>query len=557
MTVAHLPPKLGEFVVRDRVYAHKWGNTIKFIGPNGPGFALLPFPDVLGAPTAKDALAQQVNYLVALEHVPCLLATQGAVERDGGVLVFVEPVEGTLLSDLLTKRGTGFGTRGSAGLIAQVTGALLATGAVHGTITADSIVIGRDGRPRLLDLALGPPSAFAARAGVLGEVGIAPEIRHGSGFGPRSDVYGVGALLYACLVGKPLVEGGPRPSDVVPGLLPEIDQVIARACHRDPDERFASVASLREMLIDLMGEGVASLDAPRAATAPMRAMTGPIELPDDPALAAALADTNEKWLITKGNVDFGPFALAAVIEQIRSGDIVAGHLLMDKDSGARMAVEEHPQLAGMVEAARRERDDARRAKAEADHAKKHKKTNAALYGGIGVGILLVALATGLWIRRAGDAATDVAGVGALKEAELQVTLSAPKKPPKKVKQGGGSNGSAAGKTRAGGGGPLGSDDDVDTLDLSDDSEGGDETLDMDTIFAVYSKRGSALGRCLGGSGSATVSIVIDGPTGKVTSCKVNDSRTGQLAECITSVMRGLSFPAVNGRRTRAEFEISL
>ena len=34
------------------------------------------------------------------------------------------------------------------------------------------------------------------------------------------------------------------------------------------------------------------------------------------ALAAALADTTEKFLISKGRLDYGPFSLADVVAQI-------------------------------------------------------------------------------------------------------------------------------------------------------------------------------------------------------------------------------------------------
>ena len=84
----------------------------------------------------------------------------------------------------------------------------------------------------------------------------------------------------------------------------------------------------------------------------------------DRALAAALADTTEKWLISKGRLDYGPFSLADVVKQIEKGEIVAGNIIMDKDTGARSDVGEHPLLGPMVDAARQRLDDQRRAQAE-------------------------------------------------------------------------------------------------------------------------------------------------------------------------------------------------
>jgi hypothetical protein len=82
---------------------------------------------------------------------------------------------------------------------------------------------------------------------------------------------------------------------------------------------------------------------------------------------------------------------------------------------------------------------------------------------------------------------------------------------------------------------------------------------MGTIYNVYSRYGSQLGGCMSrsGTGYALISIIIDGPSGKVTFVRVNGQKGGALAECIGRVMRSMKFPPVNGTRTRAEFDINL
>jgi hypothetical protein len=95
------------------------------------------------------------------------------------------------------------------------------------------------------------------------------------------------------------------------------------------------------------------------------------------------------------------------------------------------------------------------------------------------------------------------------------------------------------------------------LDLSGDDDGGSETLDMDTVYGVYARYGGALGGCLGKTGatSATIAIIIDGPTGRVNWVKVNGQQSGPLYGCLAGVMRSMRFPTIDGPRTRAEFEI--
>jgi hypothetical protein len=97
-----------------------------------------------------------------------------------------------------------------------------------------------------------------------------------------------------------------------------------------------------------------------------------------------------------------------------------------------------------------------------------------------------------------------------------------------------------------------------SLDLSDDSDE-TETLGMDKVYAVYSSYGRQLGGCLAanGGGSATIGIIIDGPSGKVRWVKVNGQQSGGLYNCINRVMRSMQFPKINGPRTRAEFDIGV
>jgi hypothetical protein len=95
--------------------------------------------------------------------------------------------------------------------------------------------------------------------------------------------------------------------------------------------------------------------------------------------------------------------------------------------------------------------------------------------------------------------------------------------------------------------------------MSGDDDDGSETLDMGTVYGVYSKYGGQLGGCLqsGGEGSASIGIIIDGPSGKVTWVKVNGKQAGGAYACLSRVLRAMKFPSIHGPRTRAEFDISL
>ncbi|MBK9033316.1 MAG: protein kinase [Myxococcales bacterium] len=502
-------------------------------------------------PEIVRAIETQATRAAACTELRNLSATLGAGFEDGLLYVITEAEDGPTLREVLARKhassGAGLPARGAANVIALVAEALRASGLIHGALTSESVTIARSGRVALADLALGPAHAAAIAAGLVEAPGyLAPELGRGEAPTTATDVYGVGALLYDALVGRPLARGGPRPSEAAPAVAPEVDELIARACAERPDRRFASAAALRELVVDI-------LMSPEEDDGDDVALTS---IPIPPALEAAMADGHERWLVSKGHFDFGPFTMKAIVEQVLHGQIHHGHVLMDKDEGGRAKVDEHPLLGPLVDAAKQVRDDARRAHAEVKQQASERKRGVALYGVIGLGVAAAVGAVWLVVTTLTSAKKQqVQGVASVAEASLDVKVSAPKAPPRKGSGGGG------GRRSGGGGGGRGgnSGDENLALDMSDDGDGGSETLDMDTVYGVYARHGSQLGRCLQktGASSASISIIIDGPSGKVTWVKVNGEQSGALHGCLAGVLRGMKFPPIDGPRTRAEFEIGV
>lgn len=506
--------------------------------------------------TAVQMRAPKVSQLTDHRNVS---PTFGAGFENGYLYIVTEAEEGPVLRDVLDRKfaasSVGLPPRGAGNVIALVAQGLISTGGLfHGALGDESVIVSRGGRIVITDLALGPALCAAIQAGAVKAPGwIAPEVQRGEPPGPASDVYGLGALLYDALVGQPLTRGGPRPSEAVPGIPPEIDEIIARACAEKPDRRFGSVESLRELVMDTLCRGVEEEEERVGADGPPIAQAPKVQLTISPALEAAMQDEHERWLVTKGRFDFGPFSMKGVVEQIQSGHVHHGNVLFDKDEGGRMVVEDHPLLGPLVEAARQQRDDARRAQAEVKHQSTERKKGVTLYGFIGAGVV-AAVVVVYFIITALSAAKNkkVEGVDTLASASLNVTVSEPKIPAKKPRTGGGTRGGGFGKGLPGGNDTL-------ALDLSDEDDGGSETLDMGTVFSVYSRYGNRLGGCLQktGNSNANISIIIDGPSGKVSWARVNGESKGPLHACISGVLRSMKFPSINGPRTRAEFDIGI
>jgi len=422
----------------------------------------------------------------------------------------------------------------------------------------------------VIDIALGAGVIAAVQAGLIpSESSLAPELLNGTAPNGPADVYAIGALLYESLVGSPLERGGPRPSDVVEGVTTQIDEIVARACHRDASKRFGRADVLGEVVTEALNKGgaVKTAHVPKIEAGPAlgQQVSLAAEIAGSPAasnsmvdraLATALADTNEKWLITKGRLDYGPFSLADVVAQIEKGDIVAGNIIMDKDTGARVDIGEHSLLGPMVEQAKQARDDARRAQAEVAVQKADKKRGALLYATIGAGVIgfaAIVYFVVLPAMKASDDSKKIETVSGLGGATLKVTFSEPKKPPPSPKRTGGH--------RTGGvGGPGGKNvDEGMSLDLSDENDEGSDALNMNVVYGVYSRYGAQLGGCMASTGehNANIYININGPSGRVQAVRINGKTAGPLYNCLSRVLRGMQFPTIKGPRTRAEFDISV
>lgn len=535
-------------------------------------------PAIAAHPDVKQELIAGVRAAAGQPAHPNVVKTLAAGLTGDVLWVAVEPIDGNCLRDLLAAKADRRFDPKIAGNVGKAIAAPLST-QPHGAFAAESVVINRQGVIRIADFALAQGTCAAMRAKLIPSSGAwAPEVVAGHPPADASDVYGLGALLYEILVGGPLRTGGPRPSEAVPGTSVQIDEVIARACHRDPVSRFGSLLSFGEVIGEALGHGGAlteltravgatptSTQIPRPVVAAAAPATTPTPVPApvraiirDPALekalAVAMADTSEKWLVTKNGLDYGPFSLADVVQQIDKGEIVAGHTIADKDTGARAQVGEHPLLGAMVGQAQQRINDARRAQAEVSAQTKAKRAGAALYVTIALGVAAAAVAVYFIVQKArGSSETKVETVSTLGAGSLPVNVSLPKAPPKRPKSsgGGGGGGNRDNSNPANGSEDL-------TLDMSGDDDSSSPPLDMSTVYSVYSKAGGALGGCLQSNGehTAAIGMIIDGPTGKVTFVRVNGKTSGGLQACINRTMRGLKFPAA-GSRTRAEFEISM
>jgi len=378
-------------------------------------------PRLAASPGVADAVLGRAGELGAFDHKH--VARTVASGRDGGaVYVATELLEGHTLRELLARKkstgGAGFGARGTSNIISAVISAIgAATPRGHTALTLDAVYVNRAGRVKVADFALAPAAPAALAAGLLPAGSLASDRNPAI----PADVHALGRMVYELLVGQPLARGGPRPSEVE-AVGPEIDELIARCCLADPDKRPTDLDKLRAEMMEgfkgrRSGGGLPAASVPLAAPSASGSFPGLAAGSSSPSLAQAIhggrmsgqqaaatpvADADEKWLISKGKLDFGPFTLAHVMEDIRTNQILPGHVIVDKDTGERCKVEKHPLLHDLIDQAKQRRDDERRAQAEVAHSKQESRRGKTLYAFIAAGVVAIGLGVFLIIRMLGS-----------------------------------------------------------------------------------------------------------------------------------------------------------
>jgi serine/threonine-protein kinase len=218
---------------------------------------------------------QRESRLAALIDHPNVVPVHGAGEADGQLYLVMRYVPGTDLHRLLKHDGP-LPPERAAGIVAQVASALdaaHAAGLVHRDVKPANVLIagehaylGDFGLTRMLS----SEEQLTETGQWLGTTDFSsPEQLQGERVDARADIYSLGCVLHAALLGDPpfprstvpatllahLHDPPPRPSER--GAPQGFDRVMARALAKDPADRYPSAGDLgRAALAAARGEPV-------------------------------------------------------------------------------------------------------------------------------------------------------------------------------------------------------------------------------------------------------------------------------------------------------------
>src|SRR4051812_29458243 len=244
-------------------------------------------PELSGNAEFRERFLRESRLAATLDH-PNVVAVYDAGDVDGVLYIAMRFVAGTDLAALIARRGA-LSPEESVDRLSQVGSALdaaHATGLVHRDVKPANVMIDGD-RSFLTDFGLTKQTTATTVTGLtksgifLGTVDYAsPEQIEGREVDGRTDIYALGCVLHECLTAsRPfprdsqvavlyahLHEAPPRPTALRGDLPPAIDDVIAQALAKRPEDRYQTCSDLiRAARLAALDERATGITPPRAA----------------------------------------------------------------------------------------------------------------------------------------------------------------------------------------------------------------------------------------------------------------------------------------------------
>ena len=248
-----------------------------------------------GDEAVRIRFVREARAVAAVDH-PHIIPVYAAGESDGMQFIAMRFVPGDTLQGVIRTNGS-LSPRRAAGFISPVASALdaaHAAGLVHRDVKPGNFLVdarrGGPEHPYLTDFGIARAMLSAGTLTVAGQfLGTpdyaAPEQVNGQPVDGRADQYALGCVAFEVLSGTVpfkrelpiavlyahLSTPPPRLTLIRPDLPPAVDDVLARAMAKNPDDRYPSCADFADALRESLG--LDSYDPSRAAPTPTIPMT--------------------------------------------------------------------------------------------------------------------------------------------------------------------------------------------------------------------------------------------------------------------------------------------
>jgi serine/threonine-protein kinase len=259
----------------DRVVAQSNESTIFYATDlrNGTEVAIkVPRPEMAGDQAFVDRFNRELEIGALLDHIGIIKVVPDPDRTK--IYMVMESYAGKTLRDILTAERKIIPQRAVriATEIADALEYVHTKGIVRVDVRPENIIVGAGDHIKLIDF--GGAAKAGARRLTLTRLSqaigtsayVSPEELKGKRGDARSDVYGLGVMLYEMLTGKrPFQDSEPYdrilnhpipPRELDPEISPQLQEVIYRALERDPQNRYATAHDFAKDLRNLDAVGV-------------------------------------------------------------------------------------------------------------------------------------------------------------------------------------------------------------------------------------------------------------------------------------------------------------
>jgi eukaryotic-like serine/threonine-protein kinase len=261
-------------------------------------------------PQMRQRFEREAKAIAALNH-PNIVTIFSVEESEGIDFITMELIEGQTLREALPRGGLPLDRLLALAIpLSEAIAAAHQQGITHRDLKPENVILGRDGKIKVLDFGLAKVGAFFGKAGdgsrlptralteegrIVGTVAyMSPEQAEGKPVDPRSDVFTLGIMLYEMSTGQQPFRGDtamsilssilkdiPPPVTQINATLPrDVSRIVNRCLNKEPARRFQSALGLSTELAEVKQQ----LDSGElAAPGPGAPRSGVVTAPSIPA----------------------------------------------------------------------------------------------------------------------------------------------------------------------------------------------------------------------------------------------------------------------------------
>ncbi len=284
---------IGPYEIREELGRGGVGVVYRAHDPRlGRDVAIKMLIAVDASPTQLARFGREARALARLRHPNVVALHEVGHDPQGRPYLVLDLVSGVTLASRIEQGGP-LPAREAAELVRKLAEGLAvghAQGILHRDVKPENVILTADGEPHLTDFGLAKDLA-SSQAGSLSIQGRfigtpgywSPEQATGdeAKMGSATDVYGLGATLFAMLTGRPvfqcnsvseaivaaLAQPAEPPSKVRDGIPPALDAIVRRCLEKEPAHRFRGGSELAEALAGFLSGAVGAPEvAPPRAT---------------------------------------------------------------------------------------------------------------------------------------------------------------------------------------------------------------------------------------------------------------------------------------------------